>query len=57
LSTDDHREIFLHHSQWVENNESRKGDRVTFIEDIGRDRRTFAREVTRVGGEIHGDPA
>jgi hypothetical protein len=28
----------------------RKGERVSFIEDVGRDRRT-ARQVTRIGGE------
>jgi cold shock CspA family protein len=48
LTTEDHREIFMHHSQWVENEEPRKGERVSFIEDIGRDRRTFARQVTRL---------
>jgi cold shock CspA family protein len=42
LTTDDHRDIFVHVTQWVEDEEPRKGDRVSFIEDIGRDRRTFA---------------
>jgi cold shock CspA family protein len=48
LTTDDHREIFYRHTQWAEDDESRKGERVSFIEDVGCDRRTFARQVTRV---------
>jgi cold shock CspA family protein len=48
LSTDDHRDIFVHISQWAEDDHPRKGDRVSFVEDIGRDQRTFARQVTRV---------
>jgi hypothetical protein len=41
-----HRDIFMHVSRWVENEALRKGDRVTFVEDVGRDRRTFARDVS-----------
>jgi cold shock CspA family protein len=48
LRTDDHRDIFMHVSQWVETDEPRKDDRVSFVEDVGRDQRTFARQVTRV---------
>jgi cold shock CspA family protein len=51
LTTDDHRDIFVHISQWVETDEPRKGERVSFLEDVGHDRRTFARKVTRIGGE------
>jgi cold shock CspA family protein len=46
--TDDHREIFVHRTQWAEDEEPRRGERVSFIEDVGRDRRTFARQVERV---------
>jgi cold shock CspA family protein len=48
LRTKDHRDLFFHHSQWVEDDDPRKGDRVSFIEDVGRDQRAFARQVTRV---------
>ena len=48
VMTEDYREVFFHHSQWIENDEPRKGERVSFIEDLGRDRRPFARQVTRV---------
>jgi hypothetical protein len=41
----------VHISQWVENEQPRKSDRVSFIEDVGRDQRTFARQVTRVDGD------
>ena len=51
LTTDDHRDVFFHITQWVENHAPRKGEQVGFIEDIGRDRRPFARQVTRVAGE------
>jgi cold shock CspA family protein len=50
LRTEDHRDIFVHISQWVENEQPRKGDRVSFIDDVGRDQRTFARQDTRVDG-------
>lgn len=48
LTTDDYRDVFLHASQWIENDNPRKGERVGFIEDVGRDRRPFARQVTRL---------
>jgi cold shock CspA family protein len=51
LRTEDHRDVFVHISQWVENEQPRKSDRVSFIEDVGRDQRTFARQVTRVDGD------
>jgi cold shock CspA family protein len=51
LRTEDRRDIFVHISHWVENEAPRKGDRVSFTEDVGRDQRTFARQVTRVGGD------
>ena len=51
ITTEDYRDLFMHASQWFEQNEPRKGDRVTFIEDVGRDQRPFARQVTRIGGE------
>ncbi len=47
VSTDDHREFFLHISQWVGGTEPVKGERVSFIEDVGRDRRPYARQVMR----------
>jgi cold shock CspA family protein len=47
LRTEDHRDVFMHVSQWVETDEPRKGDKVTFVEDVGRDGRTFARQVMR----------
>jgi hypothetical protein len=42
-----HRDIYFHETQWAEHDEPRKGDKVTFIEDIGKDRRPFARQITR----------
>jgi cold shock CspA family protein len=48
LTTDDHRDIFVHISQWVEDDQPRKGDRVSFVEDVGHDRRTFARQVMQL---------
>jgi cold shock CspA family protein len=47
VTTDDYRDLFLHASQWVENDEPRKGERVSFIEDVGRDQKPFARQATR----------
>jgi cold shock CspA family protein len=43
-TADDFRDVFLHRSQWTEQTEPRKGQRVSFIE--ARDRRgPYAREI------------
>jgi cold shock CspA family protein len=47
VMTEDCREIFFHATQWVEEDSPRKGEHVSFGEDIGRDRRPFARQVMR----------
>jgi cold shock CspA family protein len=44
ISTTD-RDIFFHISQWVHETEPCKGDRVEFIEDVGRDGRPCARQI------------
>jgi hypothetical protein len=44
--TGDHREVFLHISNWLEIDGPQKGDRVAYIEDFG-DRGPIARQVTR----------
>ena len=46
ITSDDHRDFFMHSSQlvdpeWVPD----KRERVTFVEDRGRDGRVFARRV------------
>ncbi len=46
ITTDDYREVFCHSSQVVDQGrELSKGERVTFLEDIGRDGRNFARRI------------
>jgi cold shock protein len=49
ITTADYRDIFAHISQ-VSNDcdEPRKGERVTFIEDKGRDGRPYARRIVVV---------
>jgi cold shock CspA family protein len=48
LATDAGHEIFVHHSQWVEHDEPRRGERVSFLPDVDRNQRPFARQVTRL---------
>jgi CspA family cold shock protein len=49
IQTDDVRDIFAHISQVAnECPDPRKGDRVNFIEDIGRDGRPYARQIVVV---------
>jgi cold shock CspA family protein len=40
------REIFMHISQWVHDDEPYKGQRVSFVIDKGRDGRECARQAT-----------
>jgi cold shock CspA family protein len=47
LTTDDRPEIFFHRSEWVETDEPRRGDKVSFLEGVGRDQRMIARQVMR----------
>jgi cold shock CspA family protein len=49
VATDDYRGFFAHASQLVEGEELRKNERVTFLSDVGRDGRAFARQIMRVG--------
>lgn len=48
ITCDDYSEIFMRISQWADENAPHKGQRVSFIEDIGRDRRPYARQVVVV---------
>jgi cold shock CspA family protein len=48
ITCDDYRDIFMHISQWVHEYNPRKGDRVKFIEDVGRDRKPYARQIVVV---------
>lgn len=49
ITTDDFRDVYAHISQVRDECvEPRKGDRVTFVEDIGRDGRPYARRVAIV---------
>lgn len=41
----DGRSIFMHVSQWVDDDEPVPGQRVSFIEDVGRDGRKVARQI------------
>ena len=44
-----YRDVFCHSSQIVdEGHELSKGERVTFVEDIGRDGRAYARRIELV---------
>jgi cold shock CspA family protein len=46
ITTDDYRDVFCHASQLVDQgHELSKGERVTFVEDVGRDGRNFARRI------------
>src|SRR6516162_5024726 len=45
LTTDDHREAFFHISEWSEDDDPCKGERVSFVEDAGHGRGPCAREV------------
>jgi cold shock CspA family protein len=46
VADDGYREIFAHISQVADQgHELSKGERVTFVEDIGRDGRSFARRI------------
>jgi hypothetical protein len=47
LTTDDHREAFFHISEWSEDDDPCKGERVSFVEDAGHGRGPCAREVRR----------
>jgi cold shock CspA family protein len=50
--SDGYREIFCHASQLVDQGcELRKGDRVTFVEDVDRDGRPYARQIVVVRDE------
>lgn len=56
---DDHRDdIFCHITQVAEHCDyPKKGDRVSFIEDTGRDGRLYARQVVLVESGVQGDRA
>ncbi len=44
-----YRDVFCHSSQIVdEGHELSKGERVTFVEDVGRDGRNYARQIELV---------
>jgi cold shock CspA family protein len=46
ITTDDYRDLFCHASQLVDQGrELSKGKRVTFVEDIGRDGRSYCRRI------------
>jgi cold shock CspA family protein len=46
ITTDDYRDVFCHASQMVDQgHELSKGERVTFVEDIGRDGRSYCRRI------------
>lgn len=46
---DGYRDVFAHISQIVDQgHELSKGERVTFLEDVGRDGRNFARRIELV---------
>jgi cold shock CspA family protein len=49
ITTDDYRDVFCHSSQVVDQgHELSKGERVTFVEDVGRDGRNYARRIELV---------
>jgi cold shock CspA family protein len=49
VADDGYREIFAHISQVADEcDEPRKGDRVNFVEDMGRDGRPYARRIVVV---------
>jgi CspA family cold shock protein len=48
IAIDDYRDIFMHISQWVHERDPEKGDKVTFVEDKGRDGRPYARQIVVV---------
>jgi cold shock CspA family protein len=49
ITTDDYRDVFCHASQLiVQDHELSKGERVTFLEDVGRDGRSYARRIVVV---------
>lgn len=49
ITTTDYRDVFAHASQIIdESDDPEKGDRVNFIEDIGRDGRPHARRIVVV---------
>ena len=46
IVTDDYREIFAHRSQVADGaSEPTKGKSVSFVEDVGRDGKPFARRI------------
>jgi CspA family cold shock protein len=52
VTTDaDYRDIFMHINDWVETGEPRKGERVSFIEAVGRGGKPYARQVVVLRGE------
>ena len=49
VADDGYRDVFCHASQIVDQgHELSKGERVTFVEDIGRDGRNYARRIELV---------
>jgi cold shock CspA family protein len=49
VADDGYREVFAHASQIVDQgHELSKGERVTFVEDVGRDGRNYARHIELV---------
>jgi cold shock CspA family protein len=49
VENDGYRDIFCHASQLVDQGcDLRKGDRVTFVEDVDRDGRPYARHIELV---------
>ena len=49
VADDGYRDVFCHASQIVDQgHELSKGERMTFVEDVGRDGRNFARRIELV---------
>jgi cold shock CspA family protein len=45
IVTADYREIFAHRSQVEDNSDLPKGKTVSFVKDVGRDSKPFARRI------------
>jgi cold shock CspA family protein len=45
ITIDNQRDIFMHISEWLHDDEPQKGQRVSFVEGVSRDRRPVAQQI------------